>query len=136
MKKTGRPSHYSNKLADEILKRIMLGESISKICDSANMPHRVTVHNWIRNPKKYKAEYFTDKLAMAYEVRYDAWFDEMAEIADNADPLEVQKAKLRIDTRKWILARGAPKKYGTKLEVDNNHSGEIKINMVSYKEDE
>lgn len=32
----------------------------------------------------------------------------------------IQRAKLRIETRKWMLSKLAPKKYGDKLEVDAN----------------
>lgn len=56
----------------------------------------------------------------ACEQRADQYFDEMLDIADNALPEEVQKAKLQIDTRKWVLARMNPVKYGDKTDKDTN----------------
>jgi len=32
----------------------------------------------------------------------------------------VQKHKLQVDTRKWLLSKLAPKKYGDKLEVSGD----------------
>lgn len=53
-------------------------------------------------------EEFRDKYAKAVEARADAVFEELFEIADNADEesAAVAKARLRIDTRKWALASG------------------------------
>lgn len=33
----------------------------------------------------------------------------------------IQRSKLRVDTRKWLMAKMKPKKYGDKMEVDNTH---------------
>jgi len=40
--------------------------------------------------------------------------------------------KIRIDNIKWSLSKLVPKKYGDKIEVDNNHSfpDGIKINFT------
>lgn len=45
----------------------------------------------------------------------------MLTIADEVLPetAEVARAKLRIDTRKWVLARMNPKKYSDKGQDDN-----------------
>ena len=40
----------------------------------------------------------------------------------------VQRTRLRLDTRKWIAARLAPKKYGDKVDVE--HSGGLTVNVV------
>lgn len=33
----------------------------------------------------------------------------------------VNRSKLRIDTRKWIMERMAPKTYGSKQEISHTH---------------
>jgi hypothetical protein len=47
-------------------------------------------------------------------------------IADdpNEDP---QSRRVRVDTRKWILSKWAPKKYGDKLEVEQSGEQTIRI---------
>ena len=46
--------------------------------------------------------------------------DDILEIADHppADAVEGAAARLRVDTRKWLLSKIAPKRYGDKVEVE------------------
>ena len=50
-------------------------------------------------------------------------FDDCLNIADEFDaeeiikPEHINRAKLRIDTRKWMAGKLRPKKYGDKLET-------------------
>jgi hypothetical protein len=39
----------------------------------------------------------------------------------------VQRSRLRVDARKWMLGKMNPKKYGERLELDNKLSGEVNI---------
>jgi hypothetical protein len=77
------------------------------------------------------------------ELRQEKIFEEILEIADT--PKEgikkketdkgveittgdmIQHRRLQVDARKWMLGKMNPKKYGDKLETDNNHSGKIEI---------
>lgn len=118
---SGRPTMYSDDLAKEIFKKISLGRSVHKICQEDGMPSRQTFYRWL-------GEYddFSDNYRKALELRQDYHFDEMLEIADlvEEDNVKIQKAKLMIDTRKWVLSRMNPKKYGDKAgeteTIDDN----------------
>jgi hypothetical protein len=46
--------------------------------------------------------------------------DELLEIADNpdADKDAVQRDRLKVDTRKWLLAKALPKIYGDRLTAE------------------
>ena len=74
---------------------------------------------------------FSEQYRKATEQREDFHFEEMMEIADKVLPesAEVAKAKLQIDTRKWVLSRMNPKKYGDKQQME--HSGDVAVNMIS-----
>lgn len=79
------------------------------------------------------------RYALACEARSDAIFEDILDIADDssADKYEaedgtertdteaIQRSKLRVDARKWMLSKLAPKKYGDKIEIDANVKGEI-----------
>ena len=101
------------------------------------MPSLETIRVWLKNKPELSAQY-----AQAHEAYAESVFEEMLEIADDSrndfmerekngrsfvvlDDEAVSRSRLRIDTRKWMLARMAPKKYGDKIEVDNKHSGTI-----------
>src|SRR5260370_31620335 len=63
----------------------------------------------------------------AREERGDVLAREILEIADApcADQVAVQRARNRIDTRKWLAAKLAPRKYGDRVEHD--HKGGLKF---------
>lgn len=80
------------------------------------------------------------RYARACEARAESIFEDILEIADeaNADLTisekgqlivngeAVQRSKLRVDARKWVLSKLDPKKYGEKQQLE--HSGEINSN--------
>lgn len=143
----GRPSSYTPEIGDEICKRIADGKSLSGICAEEEMPSTTTVRKWLIEGAKESAEQrFKDFLVnytRAREEQADAIFDECLEIADNAtDDLiflaesggegesakpalkhsAIARAKLQIDTRKWMAGKLRPKKYGDKVQQE--HTGE------------
>jgi len=124
--KLGRPVIYSKELADTICDRIAKGESLRKICLDESMPARKTIHLWLLDKEK---EDFLHHYNVASNIRADELFDELQDIADNEEG-DVQRDRLRVDTRKWYLSKVLPKKFGDKLDVTTD--GE-KINKVSIE---
>ena len=136
----GRPSKYSEELADTICARVANGEGLVKICKEDVMPARSSVMLWL-----FKNKEFSDKYALAREQQADFYFEEILEIADNnqSDTYEdekgnirtdhevVNRSRLRVDTRKWIVARLAPKKYGDHVVEAENI--QITVNNVPTK---
>lgn len=117
-KKTGRPSDYLPEVAADICSLLADGESLRKVCERAGMPNKATVFRWLAQHDEFRDQY-----AKATETRADAIFEEMFDIADNVaeEAAAVGKARLRIDTRKWALARMNPKKYGDKVSQEIDH---------------
>lgn len=93
-RKRGRPSGFTQALADRICTRIMEGQSLRTICKAQGMPALSSVFKWLNeNPA------FSDQYARAREVQADLLADDTVDIADTEqDP---QKARVRIDARKW-----------------------------------
>lgn len=56
---TRTPAHrlYPHSVILEILRRVEGGESLSKVCESPGMPHRVTVHEWIASDAELATQY-------------------------------------------------------------------------------
>jgi hypothetical protein len=48
----------------------------------------------------------------------------------STDSGAVQKQRLQVDTRKWLLARLAPKKYGDKLELAGDPERPLAIERI------
>ena len=133
--KVGRPTKYSPALSAEICRRLAEGQSLREICRDAGMPDRLTVLRWLTDGQHVA---FRNQYAQAREDQADHFFDEMFEIADDGtndwvertrrdgttetvlDREHVERSKLRIDTRKWALARMSPKKYGERVLVEGD----------------
>ena len=92
-------------------------------------------------------EDFLERYAHAREAQADKLFNECLEIADrgseseNENPQRIQRDRLRIDTRKWMAARLAPKKYGDHISHDVKGAGinfqpQILISCSSAGEDQ
>ncbi len=131
----GRPSTYNTQISQLICERMIGGESLRGICRCDDMPGLSTVMGWLR-----VHEAFAEIYSRAREVQADAMFEELLDIADDnrndygvnddgesngkLDRDHITRTKLRIDTRKWILARMNPKKYGDAVSM--RHSGDSK----------
>ncbi len=117
-KKTGRPSDFSQETVDIICERIADGTSLRKVCaEDDALPSRQTVLRWLA---KDEHEAFRGQYARAQDERADFYFEQTMEISDDAgtDRDDIAKARLRVDTRKWVCARMNPKKYSDRLAID------------------
>ena len=115
--KGGRPSTYTPELAALICEHIASGMSLKKVCDLKGMPAMSTVFLWIA-----KHPSFSENYARAQADRVVAWSEEIVDIADNSKA-DTQRAKLRVDTRRWLMSKMDPKKYGDRQE--HRHSGHV-----------
>lgn len=146
MKKVGRPSSYTPWKAKAICIRLMMGESLRSICARKRYPTKMSVLRWLQCNDGFRSQY-----TKAREIQQEHYLDEMFEIADDAsnDYMErtgkggecagyqmngeyVQRSRLRIDTRKWVMERMAAKKYGNKQQIE--HSGQIKYDNITDAE--
>ena len=127
--RTGRPTDYTQELADRICDQLADGDSLRKVCLEDDMPGKSTVFRWLRLYPEFRDQY-----TRAKEESADALFDEILDIADDGsnDLMEkldsdgamigwrengevLQRSRLRVDARKWMLSKIKPKKYGEKV---------------------
>jgi hypothetical protein len=119
----GRPTDFTEEKASLILALMVEGLSIKKICEQPEMPDPRTIFRWLSANETFRHNY-----AKAQQDRTTAFAEEMLEIADQYDNLSdkldvehIQRARLRIDTRKWLMSKMDPKRYGDKLTQE--HTG-------------
>lgn len=144
--KCGRPSSYSDELAEKICARIAEGESLRKICRDEQMPSASTVFAWLADEKHSG---FRSKYTHAREVQAELMAEDLIEIADSTamdtvadengekpNPAAVARDKLRVETRKWIASKLLPKKYGDKVsaELSGPDGGPIQTEDLSGNE--
>lgn len=135
----GRPSEFSPEIANEICERLAKGESLRSITSdeqSGWLPSETTVRRWLSGEADWNAE-FRRQYAHAREMQADHYAEEIVAIADGRDKptpqeLEEQVAsdtvairdhnrdRLRIDARKWVASKLAPKKYGEAMNLKHS----------------
>lgn len=134
-KKGGRPSIYTEEMADEILLRIAEGESIRQITADDHMPKRSTIHFWVIDDREgFRSQYET-----AMEIKMMGMAEDISDIADDGsndyyekqrpdgstfvalDNEHISRSKLRVDARKWLLSKLLPK-FADKQNLDHTSS--------------
>lgn len=117
---------YSPELAALICERMAEGKSLREVCRAEDIPvTEAAVRKWaIEDHDGFSAHY-----ARARESQIEAMAEDLVEIADDktGDP---QRDRLRVDSRKWLMSKVAPKKYGDKLE--HEHKGSIVVERVNF----
>lgn len=108
---------YSKEQKEAIYKRVCAqiagGKSLRSVCAAENMPSLETIRVWLIEDPAFSVQY-----TRAREEQADFYADEITEIADTeADP---NKARVRIDARKWAASKLKPKVYGDKLTLDGD----------------
>lgn len=152
MAEAGRPSLYSQELADRICNDLADGMSLRAVCRQEGMPAIGTVLRWVGEEDKAA---FRDQYARARTVLQEHWAEEILEISDDStrDTIEktdedgkvyaevpntewITRSRLRVDSRKWLLSKLAPKKYGEKVtaELTGADGGPVQVADVTDME--
>ena len=122
MAKMGRPSDYTQDIADKICFMIGEGTSLRKTLLTDGMPSGQTVYSWFR-----KHPDFLEQYARAKEESGDADQDKLDEIAEKVltGEYEPQQARVAADIIKWSASKKKPKKYGDRITTE--HTGNIGV---------
>jgi len=134
----GRPTDYSIEFVTEFCSLLVDGTSVNTLCKRDDMPTSSTIFLWLSKHKE-----FSEKYAEAKEMAAEALAEEIFDIADNGsnDWMEsndnegsaayrlngenIQRSRLRVDTRKWYLSKIVPKKYGDRHHVEHDISDSL-----------
>lgn len=142
----GRPSSYSPEIASEILAEIATTrKGLKAICkEREDFPSPSTVYLWLLH-----SEDFSEKYARAKQDSLQVLEDEILDISDNQQPGEIvtikgdgskevkisdmlEHRKLQIESRKWLMMKLKPKKYGDRItqELTDADGGAPTLNVV------
>ena len=111
---------------DRIIERVAEGESLKLIAEELGISRSFL--SW----KVNKVPGVKERLVQARKSRADKWAEEAIEIADNvdADPNQINKARLRIDSRKWLAGVDDPDRFGTKQTQVNISLGGLHLDAL------
>jgi hypothetical protein len=126
-------SQYGDHIKDQICNGLMEGLSLRELCRRDGFPPESTVRTWILKDSDPE---FTAQYARAREVQTERFADELIELADskqgdietvyNEDGSTyervnrevIERNRLQIETRKWVISKILPKKYGDKVNLE------------------
>lgn len=128
-------AYDKEKIFPLILLEIEEGASLRSILRRDDMPGRTVFFEWLNEDEKKANQY-----ARACELRADLIFEEILEIADESskdtiytdkgelpDNEWINRSRLRVDSRKWMLGKMNPKKYGERIHQDIDLKGSLSI---------
>ncbi len=98
-------------LQDKICLRIARGESVATISKEKDMPHEDTIYEWIKKNAHFSENYVRARLEQAEHYAIEI-MDIGDDLNNNATREQIEIAKVRIESRKWIASKLLPKKYG------------------------
>lgn len=132
-RKPGKEFTYTREVFEAIIARVATGESVRSICKDEGMPTRDTFFVWL-----YRDPTLADQYAHAKAISAYADEDELNEISDDGtnDWMEkrnkegeiigyqlngeaVQRSRLRVETRRWLMERRMPTRFGQKVDVNH-----------------
>jgi transposase len=117
----------------EVLTQMREGKSLRQASQMAGVA-RQTFLDWVDKDQELAGQYAHARAAMIDKIA-----DDIMTIADEelvatgegrVDSAMVQKQRLRVDTRKWLLSKLSPKKYGDKLELSGDEQAPVSIQRI------
>lgn len=127
----GRPSSFTQEVAQVICDRIAVGDSVRTICEDEGMPNRVTVLRWLETHPDFAAKY-----ARAREAQADVMDEKIMTVADACTAETAAADRVKIGAYQWRAARLAPKRYGERVaqEISGPDGGPIETADITPTE--
>lgn len=135
----GRPLTYTREKADAVLTHMIIGEnpvSMREACKLEGIASG-TFCGWVvedfdglaeryARAQQIRAQILADEIiAISDDGSNDTYKDEEGRVRTDNDVL--QRSRLRVDTRKWVLAKALPKIYGDKVQLTGDGGGPVKV---------
>ena len=133
-----RPSMYSEALAQRVCALIGQGFTLRQIQAQPGMPNKATICTWLATNDE-----FHDQYARAHEVKAMMMEDEILDIVDDSrndwveregkdgEPVivlndeAIQRSRVRVEARKWLMGKAAPKRYGDRVALTGKDGGPL-----------
>lgn len=149
MKRLGRPTSMTEAVVQRLCAMIAEGYTVKQACAEVGMPAPSTIYLALANNPA-----FSERYARAREAQLARWEDELLEIADDGsndwteregqdgskvavvDHEHITRSRLRADTRKWLMSKRMPQKYGDRIEIDGavKHRYELRDTVPTVAE--
>jgi len=111
---------------DAVIDRIENGDTFQSIATELGISRQMLGMTLNRTPG------VRERIIVARRGRAERWAEETLDIADNVpeDPNAINKAKIRIDTRRWLAGVDDPDRFGVKTAQVNISIGGLHLDAL------
>ena len=127
----GRPSDYSDDLANQICNLMTQGASVATASSIVGISP-ASVYKWLGERPSFSEKYAHASRERAV-ARFERLDDTLAEL--RAGDIDANTARVIVDTIKWQCGKELPRRYGDKLELSGDAANPITI-AVSYHQEQ
>ncbi|KTD62404.1 hypothetical protein [Legionella shakespearei] len=140
--KKGRPTKYNDTLANEICDTIASSsKGTKKLClEHSHWPCQDTLFTWLKAYPEFSEQY-----AQAKICQIELLVDEILEISDDEsqdqyvnelgalvpNPSAINRARLKVDVRKWLACKLVPRVYGNKIDIESDSRMSEELRQLS-----
>ena len=138
----GRVVGYDVRAAQVVLDAIADGMSLRTACALPGAAGKSTFMRWLADDEHVELR---DHYVRAREAQADTFAEEILQIADDGrndtyvddegqvkvDHDVIARSRLRVDARKWLASKMAPKKYGDKITQEHTGAGGAALQVAS-----
>jgi hypothetical protein len=118
----GRPSLYSDAVAEIICERMINGENLTQICADPALPSRPTIYRWRAARPDFEAQCARGREALA-----DYLLDKIEALADATTEENVNSQRVKISTAQWRAEKMAPRLYGPRVNTEISGSAALDV---------
>lgn len=128
MTELGRPSSFTQEIADYLCGEIARGRSLRKIVEDSGMPGETTVRRWLSDNEDFRRQYARARMDQA-----DSLADEALDITRAAKPEDAAVVRVRLDALRWYAGKVHPKVYGDSQIVKHagHDGGELSVKLTT-----
>jgi hypothetical protein len=131
----GRPTDFSQEMAEEICSRVMESDyGLEQVCEADDLPSARTVFRWLAAHEGFRQQY-----AHAKEVQ--GHIQAGRGMREALTATDASLGRLKFDARKWAASKLAPKQYGDKIAVGGSDEmppiqNVTRIELIAVKPDD
>jgi hypothetical protein len=135
-------------IAQRICDGVASGMPLTEVLRQPGMPNINTVCRWSEPGHAAEVPEFVTMYARARATQVEVLADQILSIADDGtndymdrmrdgkvervvDQEHIQRSRLRVDSRKWLLSKLSPEKYGERLELAGDVASNTTINIAN-----
>lgn len=141
-----------------ICEKVARGELVTTACKEKGIT-RTTLHRWTESDDAFRDAYARARIDQAHAIAEDAILiadgedaaakarieamvaaiqdaddDDKDRILSSLQSAAVQRDRIRVDTRKWMASKIAPRLYGDKLELTGDPDRPVQVQVWQFGE--